>query len=372
MRVERLMIRLADGPPPRGNEADEVAGDRALYARAGVDKADVAAALVGQEHGVAESAGRDSSVRVGGVGVISRADDEDRILGGGVPGSGVAVGAAPTPRGARCPQPPTEHWAAPRLRSIASATERKLPSMPTPARRSGPSPAADVLVDVQVVLTRLVPGIVGVHRVSHERAKLPRLFEPQPQRSAQARLDSAIVGVLKGVSIALFGVAVRVVAVEHGVDHAANGADHRHGPVAQADHRRQSARLEHARHHQEVSARVDEVRELLAVADLQVAVGILIEMVLEMPEVAGDAILVNGIAEQYELGVVCEGIKERMVNEMHALLPVQAAHVRDDRARVFRNQNRSRRLFLFSRLSSMVSLEYWAGITASISGFQTP
>ena len=57
---------------------------------------------------------------------------------------------------------------------------------------------------------------------------------------------------------------------------------------------------------------------------------------------------------------------------MHALLPVQAAHVRDDRVRVFRNQNRSRRLFLFLRLSSMVSLEYWAGITASISGFQTP
>jgi hypothetical protein len=48
------MILLADGSARRGDQANEVAGDYALNAYAGVDKAHMAVALVPQQHGVTE------------------------------------------------------------------------------------------------------------------------------------------------------------------------------------------------------------------------------------------------------------------------------------------------------------------------------
>ena len=123
-----------------------------------------------------------------------------------------------------------------------------------------------------------------------------------------------------------------VVAVEDGVDHAADRADHRDGAVAHRDHRGQPARFEHAGHHQQVGAGVDEVGQFLAVSDLEVAVGVVVEVVLEVPEVAADAVVVERVAEQHELGPAGQRVKQGVMDQVHAFLLVQPAHVGDDRA----------------------------------------
>ena len=133
-----------------------------------------------------------------------------------------------------------------------------------------------------------------------------------------------MVGVLEDEAIAQPARSLGEVPVEHGVLEAADGPHHRYGAVAQRDHLRQPARLVEARHHEEVGAGVDQVRELLVVADLEVAIGVVVQSTLQVPEVLVDAVLGTG-AEQHELRVVLERVEERVADEVQALLGVEAA-----------------------------------------------
>ena len=77
---------------------------------------------------------------------------------------------------------------------------------------------------------------------------------------------------------------------------------------------------------QDVGACVDQVRQFLVVADLEVAIRVVVEMVLEPPEMGIDAWFRTG-AQQDELGALVQAAEDSVVDEMHPLLRVQAAHV---------------------------------------------
>ena len=157
-----------------------------------------------------------------------------------------------------------------------------------------------------------------------------RLVAPQAGAAVQRRVEAQVVGVLEDEAVALRARQLGVVPVEHGVLEAADRAHHRHRAVAQRDHLRQAAGLVEARHDQQVRAGVDQVREFLVVADLEVAVGVVVQPALEVPEVLVDAVLRAG-AEQHELRVVLERVEQRVADEVQALLGVESADVGDDR-----------------------------------------
>src|ERR671924_2066218 len=104
--VERLAVGLADGPVAWRGEPGEVATDCCIDAGARVALGGVAVTVVGDQHGVAEAPCGDAGVGVSRAGVIAVAENEDRVLGGGVPRPGVALSAAGAPGGARRPEPP--------------------------------------------------------------------------------------------------------------------------------------------------------------------------------------------------------------------------------------------------------------------------
>src|SRR5215471_20554550 len=72
--------------------------------------------------------------------------------------------------------------------------------------------------------------------------------------------------------------------------------------------------------------------QVLAVADLQMAIGIVVEVTLEMPEMVGDAVVVVRVADKDELAAAGQRVEEGVVDQVHALLLIQPAHVRDDGA----------------------------------------
>src|SRR5208283_2958281 len=61
----------------------------------------------------------------------------------------------------------------------------------------------NVVVDVNVVLTRTVPRIVTAHPTRHQLAELRRICVPQPDRAAQCRFDAGVIWVLEHVAVAL-------------------------------------------------------------------------------------------------------------------------------------------------------------------------
>jgi hypothetical protein len=91
--VEGEAVSGADGPGGRSGEVDQVAADGLGDAGAGVPAGEMAIAVVDQQDGVAEQPRHTPGVANRRGGVESGADNQDRMLGGGVPGAGVAVGA---------------------------------------------------------------------------------------------------------------------------------------------------------------------------------------------------------------------------------------------------------------------------------------
>ena len=89
--------------------------------------------------------------------------------------------------------------------------------------------------------------------------------------------------------------APRVVVVECGVGHAAGRSHHGDRPVPHPDQGSQPARFEHAGHYQQVRADVDQMGQVFAIPDLQVAIRIVVEVALEMPEMVRDAVVVAAV-----------------------------------------------------------------------------
>src|SRR5271157_2490001 len=72
--------------------------------------------------------------------------------------------------------------------------------------------------------------------------------------------------------------------------------------------------------------------QFLVVTEFEVTILVVFEVILEMPEMAIDAVVVVGVTDKHELAAAGQGVKEGMVDQVHALLLVQPAHVRYDRA----------------------------------------
>src|SRR5262249_48409012 len=189
------------------------------------------------------------------------------------------------------------------------------PTPPTTRSPTRPSPprrvlyrrrhlVLDVLVDVEVVLAGPGPGVVGAHAGDGELAELARADGAQPEGAAERGFDGPVVGVVEDIPVALGPRVPGVVMVEHGVGHAAGGPDHGHGPVPHRDQGSQPARLEQAGCDQYVGAGVDEVGQFFLVADLEVAVGVVVEVALEVPEMGVDAVVVVGVPDEHELATV--------------------------------------------------------------------
>jgi hypothetical protein len=102
----------------------------------------------------------------------------------------------------------------------------------------------------------------------------------------------------------------RVVAVEDRIHQAAAGAHDGHGAVLQRDQLAQPARLEQAGHHQQVGAGVDQVCQAFLEPDFQVTVGVVVQLVLEVPEAGVDGrVRGRGRAQQDQLRALGQGCR---------------------------------------------------------------
>ena len=70
--------------------------------------------------------------------------------------------------------------------------------------------------------------------------------------------------------------------------------------------------------------------QFFVVANLQVTVRIVIEMMFKMPEMGVD-MRFRAAAEQYELGITLQAVKHRVPYQVQALLRVEATYVGNDR-----------------------------------------
>jgi hypothetical protein len=114
MQAPALLLesQLADGARRRCDQPDQVGDPCPVDAGAGIVKADMAVAVLGEQDGVPESSRGSHPVDVGSTGVAPGADQQDRVLRLRIPGSPVVVLAAYRPGGARGPQPPAQQRAA--------------------------------------------------------------------------------------------------------------------------------------------------------------------------------------------------------------------------------------------------------------------
>ena len=75
------------------------------------------------------------------------------------------------------------------------------------------------------------------------------------------------------------------------------------------------------------SARVDQMSQVLAVTDLEVAIGIVVEVALEVPEMIGNAVVVVRVTHDDELGPLV--ITESSTASFATVLPAvrRPAHI---------------------------------------------
>ena len=183
----------------------------------------------------------------------------------------------------------------------------------------------------------MVPRIIAVHPVHHQMPEMIRELVVTADRTEQRGFHAGVGCVGEHVTVALVQRQRRVVLVEHGVGQSAHGAHDRHRAVAQRDELRQPARLEMARHDHHVRARVNQVRELIAVTDFQMTIRAVVQMPFESPEMFVDG-LVRTFAEQHKLRAVVERVKDRVPHQLRPLLRIEAADEGDDRLRPVRQQ----------------------------------
>src|ERR1039458_10657978 len=99
------------------------------------------------------------------------------------------------------------------------------------------------LVNVEVVLAGVVPGIIVAHAVRHEFAEVLREGIPHADGPVQGGLDALGIEVVEDKAVALVIRPLSVVGVEHRVRHAAARAHDGHGAVLETDQDRKSTRL---------------------------------------------------------------------------------------------------------------------------------
>ncbi len=185
------------------------------------------------------------------------------------------------------------------------------------------------LVNVQVMLARVVPGIIVAHAVGHQFAEVLRVGIPHADGAVEGGLDARGVEVVEDIAVALVIGPLGVVGVEHGVRQAARRAHDGHGAVLESDHLGQAARLEQAGDDDHFRPGIDQVGEFLVEAKLEVTVGVVVVMLLEVPEMVPDAAVRAG-SQQHELAAVLQAVMDGVGDERHAFLLIQPADVADD------------------------------------------
>lgn len=145
-----------------------------------------------------------------------------------------------------------------------------------------------MLIDIHIMPATLVPGIILAHAVHTQLVKILGVLVPQADGTTEGMLHPGVAERLEGVTGTFFIGLVGVVGIEDGIGQTAGGAHHRHGAVFHGDDLGQAAGLEGTGDEQHVGAGVDEVGELLVVADLQVYIRVVIELGLEGVEVLVD------------------------------------------------------------------------------------
>src|SRR5262245_48771002 len=131
--IEWETARGAHGCGRWSCEIHEVAAGGLNDAGAWIPAAEMPVAVMGQQDRIAQPPGGAPGVGQGRVGVEPGADDQDRILGRGVPGAGVAVDAGGRPGCARGVDP-AQRWSAD---AADGARRRTTPGQATAAWRAG-------------------------------------------------------------------------------------------------------------------------------------------------------------------------------------------------------------------------------------------
>src|ERR1039458_6118076 len=185
------------------------------------------------------------------------------------------------------------------------------------------------LVNVQVVLAGVVTGTIVAHAVRHEFAEVLREGIPHADGPVQGGLDALGIEVVEDKAVALVIRPLSVVGVEHRVRQAARRAHDGHGAVLETDHLGQAARLEQARDDDHFRPGIDRGGEVLVEAKLEVTVGVVVVMLLEVPEMVPDAAVRAG-SQEHELAAVLQAVMDGVGDERHAFLLIQPANVTDD------------------------------------------
>lgn len=73
-----------------------------------------------------------------------------------------------------------------------------------------------------------------------------------------------------------------------------------------------------------------EVRELGAEPQLEVHVGVIVEVILEMVKMSAD-LWIRARSQEHDLRVMGQRLQDRVVDQVHALLAIQAADVGEKR-----------------------------------------
>src|SRR2546425_1269637 len=159
---------------------------------------------------------------------------------------------------------------------VSSASNSFCVAIICPSRILAGSLIANVIVNLQVVRARLLPGIVATHAIDHELAKMIRELVVTADGPPQRRLDPGVVGIVEHISVALVQRPAGIVLVKDRISQSPHRAHDGHRAVTERDELRQSARLIPAGHDDHVGAGVNEMGQLLVVADFQMAIGILV------------------------------------------------------------------------------------------------
>jgi hypothetical protein len=187
----------------------------------------------------------------------------------------------------------------------------------------------DVVVDVKIVLAGMVPGIIAAHPIEHEFAEMVWVKVVHADGAFEGGFEALPIIVIEDVAVAFAVGFVGVIGVEDSVGEAAGIADDGESAVFEADELGEAAGFVIGGDEDEVGAGVDEVGELLVVADFEVAIRVIVEAGFKVPE-NGIDIALEGGAEEDELAAAVEAIGDGMEDEADAFLGVEAADESDE------------------------------------------
>ncbi len=142
----------------------------------------------------------------------------------------------------------------------------------------------DMFVDIQVVLSGVVPGKIIAHAVCHQLSEVLRVGIPHAYCAPQGRHDPVEIEVVEYITVPLVIRPIAVVGIEDRVPQSSGCPHNGHCPVFQGDYLGQPAGLKETRDDHHVGTRIDEVREFFVKSDLEVTVRVVIQLVLEMEE----------------------------------------------------------------------------------------